>query len=138
MSRLHAPTLATLSAFALSGAGLFGLAACGGGSSTPATAPPNADVVVRAEPAIQWNESSFTATSHDGKVVVALINDGSTPHNLHIIDSDGKDADPNPPKMGVNGNGDETTGTFTLAPGTYRVVCQVPGHGNMKATLIVN
>jgi plastocyanin len=132
MSRLHVPKLLSLSALAL-----VGLAACGGGSSSATTAPADADVVVRAQPSIQWDAASYTATSHDGKVVVSLIDDGSTPHNLHIIDSNDNDADPKAPKMGVDSKGDEVTGTFSLAPGTYRVVCKIPGHGNMKATLTV-
>ena len=95
-------------------------------------------LTVRAKPSISWDQASYTATSHDGKVVVTLIDDGGVTHNLHIIDSNDKDTDPNAPKLNVTGKGDTATGTFTLAPGTYRIICKVPGHGNMKSTLTVN
>lgn len=116
------------------------LAACGGTANTapPATAPADSDLVVRAKPAVAWDQSSYTAVSHDGKLVVTLINDSGFPHNLHIVDGNGDDVDGKSPKMSVKGKGNEATGSFTLAPGTYTVLCKVPGHGNMKSTLTVS
>ena len=116
------------------------LVACGGTANTapPATAPASSDLVVRARPAIAWDQSGYAATSHDGKLVVTLINDSGYIHNLHIVDGNGDDVDPKAPKLGVRQPGDESTGTFTLTPGKYTVVCKVPGHGNMKSTLTVS
>jgi plastocyanin len=113
------------------------LVACGGDTPSTATAPANSDLTVRARPSISWDAPSYSASSHGGKVVVTLINDSSTPHTLHIVESNDKDADPRAPKLVVTAKGDDKSGTFTLAPGTYRVVCSIPGHGNMKATLTV-
>jgi plastocyanin len=115
------------------------LVACGGTANTapPATAPANSDLIVRAKPAIAWDQSGYAATSHDGKLVVTLINDSGFPHNLHIVDGNGDDIDKKAPRMSVGSKGDEATGTFTLAPGKYTVLCKVPGHGNMKSTLTV-
>jgi plastocyanin len=115
------------------------LVACGGTANTapPATAPANSDLVVRAKPAIAWDQSGYAATSHDGKLVVTLINDSGFPHNLHIVDGNGDDIDKKSPRMSVGSKGDEATGTFTLSPGKYTVLCKVPGHGNMKSSLTV-
>ena len=67
-----------------------------------------------------------------------LINDSGYIHNLHIVDGNGDDVDKNAPKLSVRGKNDEANGTFTLTPGTYTVLCKVPGHGNMKSTLTIS
>jgi len=130
MTRTAAPL------FALS---LLALAACGGSSnSSSATAPANVDVTVRAKAAVAFDQSSYTAALHpDGTVSIALVNDSSLPHNLHVVDGDGNDVDKNAPKVRVSGNGDESNGTFHLDPGTYRIVCKVPGHSNMNSAFTV-
>ena len=118
---------------------MVALASCGGSPNTapPATAPANSDLVVRAKPAISWDQSGYAAASHNGTLIVTLVNDSGYVHNLHIVDGNGDDIDKSAPKLGVRKMGDESTGTFTLTPGRYTVVCKVPGHGNMKSTLTV-
>jgi plastocyanin len=117
---------------------LVGLTACGTDTASTTTAPTGSDLVVRAQPSITWDKSAYTAASHDGTVVVTLIDDGSVTHNLHIVDDNNKDADPTAKELVVQNSGAEATATFHLAPGTYRVVCFVPGHSNMKAPLTVS
>ncbi len=111
---------------------LVALGACGSDSKSATTQPP-ADLVVVANH-IAWDKPAYTATATDGKVVVRLQNDDLVNHNLHAVGADGVDsgtvidANPNATK----------TGTFTLKPGTYTLICTVPGHSNMKATLTVS
>ena len=116
---------------------ILGLAACGENSSTDTTAPADADAVVRAQAGIEWDQSTYTATSTDGKVIVTLINDSGQPHNLHIVDSAKNDIDKSVKELEVSQIGDSSTATFTLAPGEYRVVCEIPGHSNMNSKFIV-
>jgi plastocyanin len=117
---------------------LLGVAGCSAGSAADTTAPAGSDLVVRAAQGIQWNASEYAATSRNGQLVVTLINDASQPHNLHIVDEDGHDVDPGAKAPVTNGQGDVATVTFRIAPGTYRVVCQVPGHYNMDSLLLVD
>ena len=84
-TRLATPLLAVATAL-----GLLTLSACGGGSSTPASVPADADVVVKAEEGIQWNEKSYTATATDGKVTIFGENDSALAHNLYVLDSNDK------------------------------------------------
>jgi plastocyanin len=117
---------------------LLALAACRGSSSSTTTAPANVDLTVRAKAAIAFDQKSYTAKLQaDGTVSIALINDSSLPHNLHVVDGDGKNVDPNAPKVRVSGNGDEAAGTFRLDPGSYHIVCTVPGHNGMNSTFTV-
>lgn len=118
---------------------LLGLAACGGSGSSDVTAPADADVVVRAKAGIVWDQKSYTATADAGTLVVTLINDSSQPHNLHIVDANDNDIDKAVKSPAVQQSGDSKTATFTLQPGTYRIVCKVPGHtSTMDADLVVN
>ncbi|MEI7547448.1 MAG: plastocyanin/azurin family copper-binding protein [Actinomycetota bacterium] len=116
---------------------LLGLAACGGSDRTAGTIPAEADVIVHAKPALAWDQTNYAATGADGTVTLTLVNDSSLPHNLHIVGDDSKNADPKAPKVEVSGGNDTATGTFTLAAGTYQIVCSIAGHNSMKATLTV-
>ncbi len=115
--------------------GLFALAACGGGSSTPGTAPATADLAVRAKDGLQWNASSYSATAADGSFVLFAVNDSALAHNLHIQDADGKDLIT---AIDLPSKGSDETLEVQLEPGTYRIVCTIPGHSaTMNATLTV-
>jgi plastocyanin len=117
---------------------LFALTACGGNGTSATTAPANVDLTVRAKAAVAFDQPSYTAALRaDGTLAIALINDSSLPHNLHVVDGDGNDVDKNAPKVRVSGNGDESNGTFHLDPGAYRIVCKVPGHSNMNSAFTV-
>ncbi|MGZ4723820.1 MAG: hypothetical protein ACXV5U_07680 [Ilumatobacteraceae bacterium] len=101
----------------------------GGGGTVPAGA-----TLIKAEQAITWDAKTYTATAVDGKVTISVRNESSLPHNLHLLDAKNVDVGI---ALTVENNGDLHTGTVALAPGTYQVICTIPGHGNMKATLTV-
>ena len=127
-----APT--RLAAFAA--ASLLLLAACGGGSDsgTPATAPADA-LVVKAKDGIAWDAKTYSATAVDGKVTIFGENDSPLAHNLYVLDGSDKviGSHIDLPKKGSNG-----TLVFDLAPGTYKIVCKIPGHSNMNSSLTVS
>jgi plastocyanin len=53
---------------------------------------------------------------------------------LHLVDSESVDVGIS---LEVNGRNDIESTTLPLAPGDYKVICTIAGHGNMKATLTV-
>lgn len=116
---------------ALAASAAIALSACGGGGDDAAEAPSDADVVVGALDALVFDAESYTATA--GDVDIAYVNRGSVAHTLLVLDADQKAIGP---KLTLPGGGEEE-GTYTLAAGTYLLFCDVPGHGNMKATLTV-
>jgi len=116
-------------------AALAVLASCGGGSSSGGTVPADTDVTITAVDGIAWSAKDYTATSTDGKVKIAGENASSLPHNLHVIDADGVE---NPTFIDLPTKGTIEAKEFSLTPGTYTVLCKIPGHGNMKATLTVS
>lgn len=111
------------------------MSACGGGSSTPGTAPADADVVVAAVDGIAWNAKDYAVTTADGSVTIYVENRSSIAHNFHVRDEAGTDLTDvvNLSSKGANG-----TVTVDLAPGTYKFVCTIPGHESlMNSTLTV-
>jgi len=109
------------------------LAACGSddsGSSEPASA---ADLVVAGVDGLKWDEESYAATA--GEADVLLRNDSQQPHTLKIVAEDGSSVGA---ELKTTSKNDEDSGTYSLAAGTYTIICTVPGHGNMKAGLTVS
>jgi len=110
------------------------LTACGGGSSTPAeTLPADVDVLVRAVPSLKFDKSDY-GTAKAGEIMVGYSNEDSVRHTLILAKDDQKV--PNF-KLVIGAKGDNDSGTVTLEPGKYVLICDVPGHSNMKATLTV-
>jgi plastocyanin len=109
------------------------LAGCSSSSGSSDTVPAGA-TLIKAEQAITWDAKTYTATAVDGKVTISLRNESSLPHNLHLLDAKNVDKGI---ALTVEGNGDLHTGTVSLPPGAYKVICTIPAHGNMKATLTV-
>jgi plastocyanin len=110
------------------------VAACSSdGGSSGGTAPANATVVTAIE-GIAWDAKTYSATAVDGKVTLALKNDSSLPHNLHLLDAENVDVGV---ALDVQSRGAVHSLDYTLPPGTYQVICTIAGHGNMKATLTV-
>jgi plastocyanin len=109
------------------------LVACGGGgdSSSDETVPTDADLVVRALDGIRWDAESYTAPA--GEITVVFENASSLPHNLYILDADGVQL---PTVLDLPRRGEIAVDT-TIEAGTYTLICTIPGHGNMKATLTV-
>jgi plastocyanin len=114
----------------------FFLVGCssGGGSGTAATVPADATVITAIE-GIAWDAKTYTASAVDAKVTIAVKNDSSLPHNLHLIDADNVDIGVS---LEVTKRGDVDVKSIPLKPGTYKVICTIAGHGNMKATLTVS
>jgi plastocyanin len=124
-------TLAVVSLIALSTAGC---GSSGGSGSGGDVTLPAGTVVVKAIEGIAWDKATYEATSVDGKVSIAVENLSSLPHNLHLVDSQSVDEGIS---LEVNGRNDIESTTLPLAPGDYKVICTIAGHGNMKATLTV-
>ena len=82
--------------------------------------------------ALKFDKSSLTAKA--GKVTLEMSNPSEVPHAVAIkgngVDVDGK----------TIGNGETSTASADLKPGTYTFYCPVPGHeaAGMKGTLTVN
>jgi plastocyanin len=108
---------------------------CSSGSSgSGGTIPPTA-TLIKAEESITWDAKSYTATPVNGEVTIAVKDESSLPHNLHLLDSGNNDVGI---ALSVEGRGDVRVSTVALKPGTYQVICTIPGHNNMKATLTVS
>jgi plastocyanin len=82
--------------------------------------------------ALKFDKTSLTAKA--GKVTLEMENPSQIPHAVAIkgngVDVDGKTV----------GNGETSTASTDLKPGTYTFYCPVPGHeaAGMKGTLTVN
>ena len=82
--------------------------------------------------ALKFDKSSLTAKA--GKVTLEMSNPSQVAHAVAIkgngVDVDGKTV----------GNGETSTASTDLKPGTYTFYCPVPGHeaAGMKGTLTVN
>ena len=113
---------------------IFALSACGGGTSAPAqTIPSDAGLIVKNVKSIRFDKSEYSAAA--GNVKVVTVNEDTVRHTLLII------------KVGVNvpnfklvvaEEGAIDVGEINLAAGSYTLICDVPGHQNMKATLTVS
>lgn len=111
----------------------FTVAACGGGTAKPAPTIPTGALEVDAVAGLKFDKSEYTATA--GTITIAYLNKDSQRHTLVVKDAAGVLVGE---KLEVIRNNDLATGTYELAPGTYSVLCDVPGHGTMKATLVVS
>ena len=114
---------------------LLALAACGGERAASGTAPTDVDLEVRALDGIAWNASSYTATATDGSITLYAANDSTLPHNLQVVDKDGKDVGK---LIDIAKSGSSATVDIAITPGEYRIVCEIPGHTNMDSTLTVD
>ena len=110
------------------------LAACGGGgTSAPAETLPAGALVVTAVSGLRFDAESYGPVAA-GDIVFGYQNEDSIRHTLILAKDDTKV--PNF-KLVVGQNGSVDSDTVTLDAGTYTIICDVPGHGNMKASLTV-
>jgi uncharacterized cupredoxin-like copper-binding protein len=110
------------------------LAACGGGgTSAPAETLPADAFVVTAVSGLRFDAESYGPVTA-GSIVFGYKNDDSIRHTLILAKDDIKV--PNF-KLVVAKKGDVDSGPVTLDAGTYTIICDVPGHGNMRASLTV-
>jgi plastocyanin len=117
-------------AVSIAGCGSSGSGSSNGGGATL----PAGTLVIKAVEGIAWDAKSYAATAVGGKVNIAIEDDSSLPHNLHLLDSNNVDVGL---ALSVQERGDVKSDDYPLAPGTYQVICTIAGHGNMKATLTV-
>lgn len=115
-------------------AALLLVAACSSGStSTPPNTVPAGSTVIKAVPGLLFDANQYGPIPA-GDITFGYVNDDSIRHTLILAKGDTKV--PNF-KLEVRRKGDVDSGTVTLDAGTYTVICDVPGHGNMRATLTV-
>ena len=113
---------------------IFALSACGGGTSAPAqTIPSDAGLIVKNVKSIRFDKSEYSAAA--GNVKVVTVNEDTVRHTLLVV-KDGVKV-PNF-KLVVAQEGAIDVGEINLAAGSYTLICDVPGHQNMKATLTVS
>lgn len=110
------------------------LSSCGGsGTDAPAeTLPPDA-FVVKAVSGLKFDANNYGPIAA-GDVQFGYLNEDSVRHTL-ILAKDGVKV-PNF-KLDVSKKGSIDFDVVTLEAGTYQVICDVPGHNNMKAVLTV-
>jgi plastocyanin len=110
------------------------LAACGGGgTSAPTETLPAGATVITAVSGLRFDAESYGPVTA-GSIVFGYKNEDSIRHTLILAKDDTKV--PNF-KLVVDKKGDVDSGPVTLDAGTYTIICDVPGHSNMKATLTV-
>jgi plastocyanin len=110
------------------------LSSCGGsGTDAPAeTLPPDA-FVVKAVSGLKFDADNYGPIAA-GDVQFGYLNEDSVRHTL-ILAKDGVKV-PNF-KLDVSKKGSIDFDVVTLEAGTYQVICDVPGHNNMRAVLTV-
>ena len=110
------------------------LAACGGGgTSAPTETLPAGATVITAVSGLRFDAESYGPVTA-GDIVFGYQNEDSIRHTFILAKGDTKV--PNF-KLVVAKKGDVDSGPVTLDAGTYTLICDVPGHSNMKATLTV-
>ena len=109
------------------------LAACGGGTTAPAETVPAGAFVVTAVSGLRFDAESYGPVTA-GPIVFGYKNEDLVRHTLILAKGDTKV--PNF-KLEVDQKGSVDSGPVTLDAGTYTIICDVPGHSNMKATLTV-
>lgn len=98
------------------------------GTVAPSSAPAPAATVALSEFAIE----PATVTVPSGTAAISVTNDGAATHNLAVVDGSA---------TAMLGAGESATLDVSgLAPGTYSLRCDVPGHegAGMRGTLTVS
>lgn len=107
---------------------LLGCVGAGGGGAA-LTASVEGALVVAGTDALRFEPDALSAPA--GTVTIELVCGSAVNHNLVIDDTDEQVAACAPGQRGV--------GSIDLGPGTYTVVCTVPGHeAVMRGTLTVS
>ena len=119
--------LLTLSATALL------LTSCSSGTSAPTETLPMGATVIKAVPSLRFDADTYGPISA-GEVTFGYVNEDTVRHTLILAKGDTKV--PNF-KLVIGKKGDVDSGSVTLETGEYTLICDVPGHSNMKATLTV-
>jgi plastocyanin len=110
------------------------LSACGGSSTdAPAATLPTDAFVVTAVAGLKFDAETYGPIAA-GDVQFGYLNEDSVRHTL-ILAKDGVKV-PNF-KLEVPKKGSVDSAVVNLEAGTYEVICDVPGHSNMRAVLTV-
>jgi plastocyanin len=112
------------------------LSACGGsGSSTsePTETVPAGATVITAKSGLRFDAAEYGPVPA-GDVALGYVNEDSMRHTLIVAKGDEKIGSF---KLVVVDKGDVDSGSLALEAGEYTLICDVPGHSNMRATLIV-
>lgn len=110
------------------------LTACGGSSTTePTETVPAGALVVTAKSGLRFDAKEYGPVPA-GDVTIGYVNEDSMRHTIIVAKEDEKIGTF---KLAVVDKGDVDSGTIKLDAGTYTLICDVPGHGNMRATLTV-
>ncbi len=110
------------------------LTACGGsGTSEPAETIPAGSLEIKAVSGLRFDAEQYGPVPA-GDVTFGYINEDSIRHTMIVAKGEQKIGTF---KLEVNKKGDVDSGTIALDPGTYTLICDVPGHGNMRAELTV-
>ena len=115
-------------------ASLLLLAACGGsGTSAPAETVPAGATIIKAVPSLRFDAKEYGPVKA-GDITFGYINEDSVRHTLIIAKGDTKVANF---KLVIEKKGSVDSGAVKLDAGEYTLICDVPGHSNMRATLTV-
>jgi len=110
------------------------LTACGGsGASEPVETVPAGALVVTAKSGLRFDAKEYGPVPA-GDITFGYVNDDTMRHTMIIAKGDEKIGTF---KLVVVDKGDVDSGTIKLDAGTYTLICDVPGHANMRATLTV-
>ncbi len=109
------------------------LTSCSSGTSAPSETLPMGATVIKAVPSLRFDADTYGPISA-GEVAFGYVNEDTVRHTLILAKGDTKV--PNF-KLVIGKKGDVDSGTVTLETGEYTLICDVPGHANMKATLTV-
>ena len=109
------------------------LSSCGGGTSAPAETLPAGAMVVKAISGLRFDAAEYGPVKA-GEVLIGYSNEDSIRHTLILAKDNMKVANY---KLVVARKGSVDSGAVNLDAGTYEVICDVPGHANMRAKLIV-
>ena len=89
--------------------------------------------VIKAVPSLRFDAKAYGPIP-TGEVIFGYVNEHTIRHTLIIAKGDTKI--PNF-KLVIAKKGDVDSGTVALEKGEYTLICDVPGHSNMRATLTV-
>lgn len=109
------------------------VAACSSGTTAPTETVPAGALVVKAVPSLKFDAKTYGPIPA-GEVTFGYINEDTVRHTLILAKDDTKV--PNF-KLVIAQKGSVDSGSVTLDKGTYTLICDVPGHANMRATLTV-
>ena len=130
MKKIRSRSFVTISALSLGAL----VASCGGSSASgpaPTFAPDT--LIINAVPSLRFETNSYGPVPA-GKVAVAYVNVDTVRHTLIIAKDGSKVANF---RLVIGKQGSSDVGTADLEAGTYELICDVPGHGEMKASLTV-